>query len=184
MSIIYNYSGKENEEKHIGMVVGEDEENGYHDSYFYGFYWNPELEKVERIQTGSTAYASGHGCKIDANEEIFEKAYAYNERAWSAYHLNLLEETKSDIKGNYNGKVVIVRGKKNKGETGYVTRIMNNQWGGIKIKLDSGEEVWNYERNVEKNVSKEDMIEESANYGKNFRKEFSNKILGFFERVD
>lgn len=51
------------------------EDNGYHDSYFYGIFWDSEKEEVVQICTGATAYAAGPSLsRAPLNEDVLEFA--------------------------------------------------------------------------------------------------------------
>jgi hypothetical protein len=53
------------------------EDNGYHDSYFYGVSWNDEKNCLEKQSLGATAYAGGIGFDdtfLPPTPEILEKA--------------------------------------------------------------------------------------------------------------
>jgi hypothetical protein len=65
-----------------GLVVDEVHQNLYHDSYFYALVWDPECERVRRINYASTAYAGDKHCEIDAPPEIKQLAYDYLFKLW------------------------------------------------------------------------------------------------------
>jgi hypothetical protein len=62
-------------------VVGNYEENGYHDSYFKAVLWDDEARKIEHVEIGATAYAGGE-CrrKLTDNETAWIDANAYIDR--------------------------------------------------------------------------------------------------------
>lgn len=53
-----------------GLVLGERECNGYHDSYFYAIVWNAEKGAPEEVEYGATAYPGGGFAKVDASPEV------------------------------------------------------------------------------------------------------------------
>ena len=60
-----------------GCVLDEGEENYRDDSDFYAVVWDEESQCVRRTQYATTRFGGGGSCRIDATDEVREKAAAY-----------------------------------------------------------------------------------------------------------
>jgi hypothetical protein len=58
--------------------IGNFEENRYHDSYFWGVYWDDEAQTITKKQIGSTAYGGGiYADTLTTDETVWAAVTAY-----------------------------------------------------------------------------------------------------------
>lgn len=58
--------------------IGNFEENLYHDSYFWGVYWDDEAQTITKKQIGSTAYGGGmYADTLTTDETVWAAVTAY-----------------------------------------------------------------------------------------------------------
>lgn len=93
-----------------GAVLDDREENGYHDSDFYAVVWDEAEKKCKRLEYNTTRFAGGGSCRVDATEEVKEKARLWME-GW--YVAVLTDKAERESKVVERGKRVrVVRGRK------------------------------------------------------------------------
>jgi hypothetical protein len=63
--------------QYAGAVLGDYEDNGYHDSYWYAILWDAAQGKVITKEYAATAHAGGGWSQVDATPDVIAKARAY-----------------------------------------------------------------------------------------------------------
>ena len=129
-------------ERFRGMVVDEDEKNGYHDSDFFAIWFDKETGRSGRFMFGTTRAATySNGCVIDADDEtkaayVLAKQKARDDE--SARRAAREEEAAAQIPEK--GKRVRVTSKRSKvphgtegevfwfGKSGYARAGYRNKW--------------------------------------------------------
>lgn len=137
-----------NDTRPIRYLLARREENFHDDSDFYAVVWNPETNRVERIETGTTRCAPYRleYRLVDADDEIREKARQY----WRDHILpeRVRKELEADAAADLDRrrvKLVRARGDR-KGAVGDVIWVGESRYGrGRKragIKTDDGRVLW------------------------------------------
>lgn len=99
-----------------GMVVGEREANGYHDSDFFAVWYDAEKDEHGEFMFGSTrGWTYANGCNVDASDEVKAAYQANRDRAAEAGRKWRAEkEAAARAKCPAKGAVVRVKSKRSK----------------------------------------------------------------------
>lgn len=114
---------KEVTETHVGAVLFEYEDNGYHDSYGHAVVWDAETASVRTVATWTTAYYSSTAADTDATEESIMNA---REFAFKILFQNKIKDHKIVGPGK-NVRSLTTRGKA-KGAVGVVLRFEDDRY--------------------------------------------------------
>lgn len=132
------------EYEHVGCVLADRERNMYHDSDFYAVYWCEKSGSVKTDWYGTTAAYAPTQARVDATDEVVEKAVAWTLENSYAYVKVMDEDSLGDIKEGR--RVRVLKGRKvKKGTVGTVLRIMDSRFDKyekrVELETDSGR-VW------------------------------------------
>jgi hypothetical protein len=99
-----------------GMVVGEREANGYHDSDFFAIWYDAEKDEHGEFMFGTTrGWTYANGCRVDASQEVRD-AYAANRQRAAEKGRKWREEKEAAAraKAPVKGATVRVKSKRSK----------------------------------------------------------------------